>query len=55
VASKYGERLPNAPDSAALDAFLARRHTWARGGQQIRVKLVSTDVERGFIDFVAVD
>jgi hypothetical protein len=24
-------------------------------GQQIRVKLVSTDVERGFIDFVAVD
>ena len=24
-------------------------------GQQIRVKLVSTDVERGFIDFVLVD
>ena len=24
-------------------------------GQQIRVKLVSTDVERGFIDFVAAD
>ena len=24
-------------------------------GQQIRVKLVATDVERGFIDFVPVD
>jgi len=24
-------------------------------GQQMRVKLLSTDVERGFIDFVAVD
>jgi hypothetical protein len=24
-------------------------------GQPIRVKLVSTDVERGFIDFVLVD
>jgi hypothetical protein len=24
-------------------------------GQQIRVKLVATDVERGFIDFVPID
>jgi exoribonuclease-2 len=35
-----------------------RLESGARGlevGQQIRVKLVSTDVERGFIDFVSVD
>jgi len=35
-----------------------RLESGARGlevGQQIRVKLVSTDVGRGFIDFVSVD
>jgi len=24
-------------------------------GQQVRVKLVATDVERGFVDFVLID
>jgi exoribonuclease II len=44
-------RIFNPPAEGRLAAGVAELEV----GQQIRVKLVSTDVERGFIDFVLVD
>lgn len=40
---------------APLEGKLVARVPELEVGQQIRMKLVATDVERGFIDFVPVD